>query len=114
LKKESYEEDKKKKSMKQIFSNAIGKLEKHWALFPIITILLGLTITVSTKIFPFVDEKIFFLAILPVLPELIILTKLGIKKKWKELIFSALLFAFSLFILFLSLIVLLIHNALNG
>ena len=100
--------------MKQIFSNTICKLEKHWALFPIITILLGLTITVSTKIFPFVDEKIFFLAIVPVLPELIILTKLGIKKKWKELIFSALLFAFSLFILFLSLIVLLIHNALNG
>jgi|GEM_PF-6268041 len=100
--------------MKQIFSNAICKLENHWALFPIITILLGLTITVSTKIFPFVDEKIFFLSIVPVLPELIILVKLGIKKKWKELIFSALLFAFSLFILFLSLIVLLIHNAMNG
>lgn len=99
--------------MKQIFSNAICKLEKHWARFPIITILLGLTITVSTKIFPFVDEKIFFLAILPVLPELIILTKLGIKKKWKELFFSVLLFAFSLFILYLSLITLLISNALN-
>lgn len=99
--------------MKQIFTNTISRLGKHWALFPIMIILLGLTITASTKIFPFVDEKIFFLAIVPVLLELIILVKLGIEKKWKKMILSALLFAFSLFILYFSLTILLISNALN-
>lgn len=101
--------------MKQIFTNTINRLGKHWALFPIMIILLGLTITASTKFHPrpFVDEKIFFLSIVPVLLELIILVKLGIEKKWKKMILSALLFAFSLFILYFSLTILLISNALN-